>query len=50
MDAINVNGPRIIAPFCVCSLFKTFNLKILYFRVGVTDPDRNQVCQAVNDG
>lgn len=28
MDAIDVDRPHFIALFCVCSLFKTFNLKI----------------------
>lgn len=50
MNVVDVDGPCFITPFYVCLLFKTFNLKILYFRAGVTDPDRNQVCQVVNDG
>lgn len=29
MDANDVDRPQFIAPFCVCSLFKTFSLKIL---------------------
>lgn len=44
MDAVNVDGPRFIAPFCVCSLFKSLNLlKILYFCAAVIQTEIRSV-------